>query len=95
MSLINSARCADKQILTDCYVGDILERLQKGVFLNGKNKHALLRLTFPITNIPAVNKPVTRALICKVLWRRARVLDRSICGLINTAEMVTKWRSIA
>lgn len=66
MSLINSGHSADKQILTDCYLRDILERLQRSVFIKGNRKDTLLRLTFVIAPIPAMDKHVTRVLNCKV-----------------------------
>jgi hypothetical protein len=90
MSLINFGRSADKQILTECYLGDILERLQRGVFTKRKHKHALLRLTFVITSTQAMNKEVTGVPICEVRRGHASLLVKHICDFIHATEIVTK-----
>jgi hypothetical protein len=95
MSLINFGRSADKQILIDCYLCDILERLQRGVSIRGNHKHTLLRLAFVITNIPATNKHVTRVLIREDRRGHARLLATHIRDLIHVAGIVTKWRATA
>lgn len=85
----------NKQILTDCYLWEILERLQWGVFIQDNHKHTLLRLEFVITNTPAMNKHVTRVLIREDRRRHARLLAKYIRDLLHAAWIVTKWRSNA